>query len=147
MSLESLFSAVSPQSTLSEDHPGKDALLDLALACKGMPDPHWHSLLWRYLRDDGARGYLYSRLGKIALQSRSPAVRDRAGPLARLVLALEHSRLDVLDSSQAEHVVLDCTRRDWREKMRPELLRLRARLDQWARAGGDQIKRRLREPF
>ena len=61
MSLESLFSAVSPQSTLSEDHPGPDALLNLALACKGMPDPHWHALLWRYLRDDGARGYLYQQ--------------------------------------------------------------------------------------
>ena len=113
MSLESLFSAVSPQSTLSEDHPGPDALLNLALACKGMPDPHWHALLWRYLRDDGARGYLYHRLGTLALQSRSPAVRERAGPLARLVLALRLASGSVRQDSHKSGFPRQSDRRAW----------------------------------
>ncbi len=141
--LESLFSAVSPQSTLGGDPSGPDALLDLALAARGMRRDQWQALLWRYLRDDQARAYLDSRLTGIARQARSNAVRDRAYLLAHLVTAEEHSQLETLYESEAEHILLQCSRRDWREKLRPEFLRLRARLDMWCRAGASLIRKRL----
>ena len=144
-SLETLFSAVSPQSTLGGEASGPDALADLALACRGMKYEAWQGLLWRFLRDDKARAYLDQRLARIALQARSQCVRDRALLLARLVTAEEHHRLEVLESSGAEHILLRASRRDWREKLRPEFLRLRARLDLWCRAGSSLIRQRLRE--
>src|SRR5574343_1665294 len=108
--LESLFSGVSPQSTIGGDPSGPDAVLDLALAARDMRPDSWNALLWRYLRDDKARAYLDHRLTGIARQSRSNAVRDRAYLLAHLVTSEEHSQLETVYASEAEHILLQCSR-------------------------------------
>ena len=141
--LESLFSGVSPQCTLGGDPTGQDAVLDLSLAAAGMRRECWEALLWRYLRDDMARSSLYRRLVGKSRKARSRLVQERAGPLARLVLAEEHSQLETLYASEAEHILLTCSRREWSDTLRPAFLQLRGALDLWARAGAAHIRRRL----
>jgi hypothetical protein len=142
MDIETLFSAVSPQSTFGGDPQSPGALETLGLACAGMPADPWNALLWRHLRDSGAWRYLYSRLDVRLQEHRSPCVRDRSNLIARLALAEEQHQIHDCDS--IGHILLQASRRDWREKLRPAFLVTRAQLDRWCRHGAGLVKARFR---